>query len=506
MNLRSLQLNLMSNYIGSGYVIILTLVTIPYYLEILGAEAYGLIGFFTFLQTALTMLDLGFNQFFGRQAAHAKGKHEGFVLLADLLKSLEVYFIALAFLLIAVSMPASSWMSVNWFSSNEIGSADIQKCLQLMLANICIQMLVRLYRNGILGFENQVWLNGALIFISTFRFLGALLFIIFISDNIVHFFILQLFIVCLELALLGFKFYHLLPAGLNLKFRFNLSTLGQNIPLAFSIAFTSFLWILTTQYDKFLLSKLLPLKEFGYFSLLAFAISGVVFIAVPIRQAIQPRLTFFIAQGKLKKSLSLYRQSSHYVSLLTGAFVVFLVFFAEPLFLGWTRDQQASQWVSQTLYLFALGNWFLAMQSILVALQIANGDLRIHLRATTFFFIVQVPLIYWAAIEYGVIGVGITWLALRIIFFLLVTPLVHKTFAKELHLSWLFRDVLPVFSIQLIVGKSLSSLITYQFISSSPYTILILAGLGLTILFSGILISNHTHSFLISKYNNWRVT
>ena len=179
MNPRILQRNLLSNYIGSGYVIVITLFTIPYYLKILGAEAYGLIGFFAFLQTVLTILDLGFNQFFGRQAAHAKGNSEGFVLLADVLKALEACFFVLAVLLLILSIPFSSWMSVNWFVTNELNPADIEKCLQLMLANICIQMLVRLYRNGILGFENQVWLNGALIVVSTFRFLGALLFIIF---------------------------------------------------------------------------------------------------------------------------------------------------------------------------------------------------------------------------------------------------------------------------------------------------------------------------------------
>ena len=112
--------------------------------------------------------------------------------------------------------------------------------------------------------------------------------------------------------------------------------------------------------------------------------------------------------------------------------------------------------------LFALGNWFLALQTIVVALQIANGDLRIHLKASSVFFVVQVPLIYWAAITYGVFGIGVAWVVMRAIFFFSVTPLVHKTFVKGLHLSWLIRDVQPVFFIQLIVGGLLSSLVINQ--------------------------------------------
>ena len=87
-----LRTNTLANYIGTGALIFLSLVTVPYFLKHLGAEAFGLIGFFLILQNIFSILDLGFSQLIGRQIAKARAE-DGFGLLIELLKSIEVYFL-----------------------------------------------------------------------------------------------------------------------------------------------------------------------------------------------------------------------------------------------------------------------------------------------------------------------------------------------------------------------------------------------------------------------------
>lgn len=47
------------NYLGQAYALLIGILILPFYLRHLGAEAYGLIGFFAVLQAWLQLLDAG---------------------------------------------------------------------------------------------------------------------------------------------------------------------------------------------------------------------------------------------------------------------------------------------------------------------------------------------------------------------------------------------------------------------------------------------------------------
>ena len=53
----SLKKNTIANYIGQFYTMFIGIFMLPFYLEYLGAEAYGLVGFFTMLSA--WMMSLG---------------------------------------------------------------------------------------------------------------------------------------------------------------------------------------------------------------------------------------------------------------------------------------------------------------------------------------------------------------------------------------------------------------------------------------------------------------
>jgi O-antigen/teichoic acid export membrane protein len=88
----SIKRNTIANYIGQMYVMLIGIVVTPLYLEHLGAEAYGLVGFFALLQTWMNLLDIGLTPTLGRQIAHASGKTNGFDEFWRLLKSFELIF------------------------------------------------------------------------------------------------------------------------------------------------------------------------------------------------------------------------------------------------------------------------------------------------------------------------------------------------------------------------------------------------------------------------------
>ena len=77
-NHKSIRKNTIANFIGFGYTSVIGIVVYPLYLKYLGAEAYGLVGFFTLMQSWLYMLDMGFSPTLARQISYARGQKNGF--------------------------------------------------------------------------------------------------------------------------------------------------------------------------------------------------------------------------------------------------------------------------------------------------------------------------------------------------------------------------------------------------------------------------------------------
>lgn len=68
----SLQKNIAANYVSQIYVTLIGIVMLPVYIKYMGAEAYGLVGFFSMLQAWFSLLDLGLTPTIGRETARFK--------------------------------------------------------------------------------------------------------------------------------------------------------------------------------------------------------------------------------------------------------------------------------------------------------------------------------------------------------------------------------------------------------------------------------------------------
>lgn len=55
----SLKRNILASYASQIYVTLAGLLILPVYLQYMGAEVYGLVGFFTMLQAWFNLLDMG---------------------------------------------------------------------------------------------------------------------------------------------------------------------------------------------------------------------------------------------------------------------------------------------------------------------------------------------------------------------------------------------------------------------------------------------------------------
>lgn len=449
----SVKRNSIANYFGQSYTILIGLMITPLYLQYLGAEAYGLVGFFALMQAWLGLLDMGLSPTLGRQVAYARGQENGFEFFKRLLKSFELIFFGLALTIILSVLFASGWIAGTWIKAETLALETIIYCINLMGLMIGLRWFSALYRSGINGMEDQVWLNFSNIILISLRFIGALILLVFFSHDVRHFFEYQLFISLIEMLVFACRLYRKLPVtqySPGLVF-FDWSALKSVAPFALGIAYTAGIWILISQTDKLIMSGVLSLAEFGYFSLVALVAGGVTMLSGPISQAIMPRMTMLLAQDNKTEMLRIYRLGSQLVALISLSVAFMVGFFAEPLLYALTGDKEAASWGNEVLLWFALGNGVLAIGAFQYYLQSAFGQLRLHVIGSTISAAVQVPLIYYAAVNYGAVGAGIAWFSFRVIWFIWWTPIVHKHFIPNFHLKWLFQDILPIACVLFLV-------------------------------------------------------
>ncbi|WP_210546248.1 lipopolysaccharide biosynthesis protein [Rhodoferax sp. PAMC 29310] len=458
----SLKRNILANYASQIYVTLIGIVMVPMYVKYMGAEAYGLVGFFAMLQAWFQLLDMGLTPTMARETARFNGGATDALSLRRLLRAMEGIFIGVAVLGGSAMVAGSGVIASSWLKVQQLPLTEVQHAIKLMALIVALRWVCGLYRGAINGFERLVWLSGFNIAMSTARFVLVIPFFIYVGTSPTQFFSYQLVLAVVEVVVLITKTYRLLPKVVAAKrTSWQWAPLRSVLKFSLSIAFTSSVWVLVTQTDKLVLSKLLPLSDYAYFTLAVLVASGVMAISGPISGALLPRMSKLAATGDDDGVIRLYRNATQLVGVIAIPAALMLAFFSEQVLWAWTGDAAIARQAAPVLTLYALGNGILALGAFPYYLQFAKGDLRLHMIGNAFFVLLLIPALIWATLHYGVIGAGWAWFGANAVYFLAWVPKVHRRFVKGLHTQWLLRDVGAIVLLTVLGALLAHSLVTW---------------------------------------------
>lgn len=477
---------------------------LPMYVKYMGVEAYGLVGFFAMLSAWFQLLDAGLTPTMSREAARYNAGALDALTLRRLLRSLEGIFCLVAIFACGAMILTSNSIATKWLRVQQLPLAEVESAIVLMAFIISFRFISGLYRGSISGLERLVWLSNFNIVLATLRFVIVIPYFWFVGASPVDFFAYQLVIGIVDLVLLASKAYSLLPKpAMATQSGWQWAPIRNVLKFSLSIGFTSTVWVLITQTDKLVLSKLLPLADYAYFTLAVVLASGVILIGGPISAALLPRMTSLNAARNAPELIRVYRTATQCVSIVAVPAVAVLAFFSEDILRVWTGNATIAGKASELLTLYSLGNGFLALAAFPYYLQFAKGNLRLHLIGNAVFALFLIPSVIWATLNYGASGAGWAWLANNAVCFLLWVPFVHRQFVPGLHVKWLLGDILPISGLALgsayIIQMSLS-------LSNDRLTAgLQLAVVSLAVFVAGALGSSWLKG-LVSQHHNARGT
>jgi O-antigen/teichoic acid export membrane protein len=229
--------------------------------------------------------------------------------------------------------------------------------------------------------------------------------------------------------------------------------------LSLSIALTASIWIVITQIDKLVLSKVLTLADYGDFSL-AVLVAGVVSVlSGPVSSAVMPRMARLEAELDRAGLEAVYRRSTQLVVAITCATSVTLVFSAEALMRSWSGDAVLAARAAPILALYSIGNGLLAASAFPYYLQYAKGTMRMHLLGNLIFLALLLPAMVFAALNFGGVGTGWVWLGINLLYLLVWIPLTHRHIWRGLHARWMLRDVLAIALPVVVVAWGLNQVV-----------------------------------------------
>lgn len=435
----SLKKNVIANYLGQGWSGLIGLAFVPLYIKYLGIEAYGLIGIFALLQAWLTLLDMGMTPTLNREMARFTAGAHTPQSIRDLLRSLEIVCFGIAALIGMLVWAASGWLAADWLRADKLPLDVVAQAIAIMGWVAAFRFVEGIYRGAILGLQRQVLFNVVNASLSTVRAAGAIAVLAWISPTIEAFFIWQSVVSIVSIAILALAAHGGLPATPQ-PARFSRQALMDIRHFAGGMMATTFLAILLTQVDKVLLSKLISLEAFGYYTLAGTVVTTIGMLIAPITQAFYPRFTELVANGGQQELIQTYHRSSQLVTVLAAPFALMLIFFGEELLVLWTGNVVLANEVAPLLALLAAGTLLNGLMHIPYMLQLAHGWSGFAARVNLVAVAALVPAILWVTPRYGAIGAAWVWVLLNAGYVLIGIHFMYRRLLPGEKWTWYWSD------------------------------------------------------------------
>ena len=441
-----LKRNLIANYVGQGWAALMGLAFVPLYIKYVGIEAYGLIGIFALLQAWLSLLDMGMTPTLSREMARFSGSTVSARSIRDLLRSIEIVALGVALVIAVGIWAASGWLASEWLRAEKLPVDSVAQAFAVMGAVTALRFVEGIYRSSIVGLQRQVLLNIINSTMATIRGLGAIAILAWVSPTIRAFFIWQGLISLATLPALALVTYSALPPA-DRGGRFSLDALRDVGRFAGGMVTITLLALLLTQVDKILLSRLLKLSEYGYYTLAAVVAGALYMLVGPITQAWFPRLSALHASNNTASLIKTYHQGAQLVSVVMGSAAVVLIAFAEPILHLWTQDADLAHRTAILVSLLSLGNLLNGLMWIPYQTQLAYGWTGLAVRTNIVAVLIIVPAILWITPHYGAVGAAWVWVSLNAGYVLIEIHFMHRRILTAEKWCWYIQDTfLPILS------------------------------------------------------------
>lgn len=495
------KINIISNFAGRFVAALLGIIFVPVYLRYLSVEMYGIIGFFSSIQAFLFLLDGGISPTLNREVARLSAFPEKRQELRNLSRTLEILCWTSGLIVCLTALIFSAFAADYWLRSENIPAEVISEALMIMSVTFAFQWALGFYTGGLYGLQEQKILNIVNVILAFVRSFGAFLVLAYVSPTIRAFLLWQLATTVLNCFLLLLLFWRKLPASEH-RPRFKLTLLKEIWRYAAGMAGTSLVVLVLTQTDKIILSKMLTLKDFSYYSMaITLAGTGIGMIVGSIQTSYFPQFSQLVAQNRTEEMRELYHRACQVMSFFLIPVVTVMAFFSYEILLLWTQNTEIAENTYILLTLVAVGTGLNGLMHLPYYAQLAFGITKIGFWQNVIAIIFLIPFMIYATYHYGAIGGALSLVILNFSYTIFGLQVMNRMILQGELKKWYLIDVGMPLLLAVIVNAAAYFCLHYNalFVHSRLQTFIFIGLISLITAFVTMISIPVTRTFWLRK-------
>jgi O-antigen/teichoic acid export membrane protein len=438
--LSKLGTNIIANYVGSAWSVLMSVAFVPLYIRFIGIESYGLIGFFSSLQAFIYLLDFGLATTINREMAASAAAQKTDQESRNILRTLEVVYWLAAVGIGIILATVGPLLATHWVNPQGLSRATIAHAALILALVVALRWPSSLYAGALAGRQRMVLLNVLNASLATVRGAGAVLVLWLVSSTVEAFLVWQVAISIAQTAATGFFIWKDLPPTTE-RTRFEANIIKRIWKFSAGMTGISVTVLLLTQTDKLVLSKTLSLTDFGYYTLASTVGSMVMITVSPVVAAVFPKLSGLLVEGNEQGLRTSYHLSCQLVSVACTPLAAVIALFSHELLLVWTRDLIIAEKAYLVTSLLTIGSFLNGVMNVPYYLQLAYGWTSLALYINIVATIVLIPLLIVLVQTFGAVGGGIAWIILNGGYVIFGINLMHRRILPGDKWRWYAYDV-----------------------------------------------------------------
>jgi O-antigen/teichoic acid export membrane protein len=368
---------------------------------------------------------------------------------ADLIRTSEIisFFVGLSVFLFIVLF--SDFITFKWLHIGTLNPKIVKTSIIFMSLQIWFQYIQNNYFVSLNGLSKQIFPNIITTFSSLLKgILIIVLFKIYGGDLRIYFFINLLLTL---ITLLVFR-YHLFNIFNKIKGFYNKDLIFKHKKFAIQIIFYSIVLTIAAQFDKFIISSQLPIKELGYYSLYFTLANSISIFGSALITAYYPNLVKFTELDNDRFS-NYYLRMSSLLSFSILPLVLFVGLFGSDILLFWTHDNILYTNSKYIIFILSLTSYFTIIINLPVNFSLAKSEMKTTIYGQLIILLLTLIPTYLLIKYFTLTGAAIGSFINVLLYYFFLSPKVHNKQNFFLQKKWLLNtSIIPlIFSFPIIL-------------------------------------------------------
>jgi O-antigen/teichoic acid export membrane protein len=434
--------NIIYNLLGQGLLLVLGFVAVRYIFRQLGEDALGIIYFTAILNAILcAVLEMGICATTVREVSGHFGSDTDYV--KDVTRTFSLIYWGLYALLAVAIFLLAPFLVKSWISLKAMDSVTAIHALRVLGIASLVALPKSFYVSLFRGLQRMEFNNLIDVTTSGLQQFGTIL-ILALRGNVFH--VVYWFAACYILGVLVYffvcaRFFSLRALVPGCSF----DVVKKNLGFAYRMMSISIISTIHTNFDKLIISKLLPIGVVGYYGIAYGTASKGMLLAGAVSQAAFPSFSALFRAGDRHSLISQYWKLQDLLCLGMVPILAIIPFGLLPLFSYVLNEETARLLLVPTIFL-CVGFYMNGTLNVPHVFSLAVGKPGIAARANFYALFVVLPVTVLLIYFFGLAGAGLSWVFYHIFGYIYGVPRVCRECLKIPVRQW-YWHILRIFAI-----------------------------------------------------------